>query len=222
MSASLGLRIVPLALAIMLGSCAKPVTGPALTAAAEADLRAGRNQVALAEIQQRLKENPRDARAAYLRGVAFARLGRYERAALSFAAFRRAGGNAARLDLDQGGALLNAGDAAAALPMLQAYRTSHPTSGEALLLTGRARLMVATKGKPRPDAAGIAAAEAMFRTALAMQDSHNAAQLLLAIAATARNDRPAARRALDTLLAEAPRSPQVQLLEAAAHSKPKG
>lgn len=222
MNASVGLRIVPLALVLLLGSCADPVTGPALNAAAEADLRAGRNQVALAEIQQRLSENPRDARAAYLRGVAFARLGRYERAAASFAAFRRAGGRTSRLDLDEGSALVNAGMAASALPMLDAYRRANPTNSEAALLVGRAQLIVAAQRRPRPDPAAIARAEITLRSALAQPATHNSAQLLLAVAAAGRSDRAAAQRALDVLLAEAPGSPQVKLVEAAARSRRKG
>lgn len=222
MNASVGLRIVSLAFVLLLGSCAKPVTGPALTAAAESDLRAGRNQAALAEIQQRLTENPRDARAAYLRGVAFARLGRHDRAAASFAAFRRAGGRSARLDLDEGTALLNAGNAATALPMLEAYRRANPTNPDASLLVGRAQLSAAAAQRPRPDPVAIARAETTLQSALAQPATRHPAQLLLAVAAAGRHDRAAAQRALDILLAEAPGSPQVALVEAAARSRRKG
>lgn len=215
-------RLLPLAVLLLIAGCVKPLTGTALTDAAIVDLKAGRNTQALAEIQQRLRENPRDAQAAYLRGVAFNQLGRYDRAALSFAAFRRAGGRTPSLDLTEGTALLNAGKAEVALPLLEAYRAANPASAAAMLASGRAQLVIASRNRARPDAAGLRRAETLVRSALGPPATHNAAELLLALTATARKDRPAARRALDTLLAEAPNSPQVDLLQAAARKANKG
>ena len=178
---------------------------PAIVAYALQQLKDGDRSGALVSLDARLRAVPGDRRAQFVRAAALVRLGRGAEAVEAFAAYAKAGGKAADLDLQWGQALLSVGRPKDAAVKLEAYRKAHPADGAANIAAGRAN--VALKQ--------FDLAEQQFTTATADKATQSIALLLLAATQTGRGNDIAGRATFARLVALPPDAATVTIIRAA-------